>query len=237
MSILINHCFSIGYRCNTDDFMKSIGIRKYSSPFSYMVCDLKTSLDFIESKFKDFTNVIVKKNNNHNYLWNGRYWGHDLFFNVKFIPNNDYMSINTMQRVCCWNHHNLEDEMVINTINRRCDRLLNALNSNGNTLLIYIENLQIYNDENWLSYLKIDILLKFLKNKPNCYMLILIPLLNYDKDNILLKINNFINVIFHKSNANVNGNDFGDNTIPWASIQQFTLENYTFNIDNLLEDD
>ena len=41
MSVSINNCFSIGYRCVTDDFMKGLNIYKYSSPFSYMVCDLE----------------------------------------------------------------------------------------------------------------------------------------------------------------------------------------------------
>jgi len=40
--IKINNVFSVGYKCNTDGFLdKFLKIRKYSSPFSYMVINIE----------------------------------------------------------------------------------------------------------------------------------------------------------------------------------------------------
>jgi len=87
MSISIANSFSIGYRCNTDDFMKGLNIRKYSSPFSYMVCDLETSIHFIMNNFKDFLNVTSKNKNKHKFKWNGKLWNHNFFFRPVLILN------------------------------------------------------------------------------------------------------------------------------------------------------
>ena len=55
--ININNIFALGFKCNTDDFLsKFLKIRRYSSPFSYMVIDIKTALNFIDNNFLNYTN-------------------------------------------------------------------------------------------------------------------------------------------------------------------------------------
>ena len=49
--IKINNIFSIGYRCTNDELLKSMKLREYSGPFSYMVIDYKSALEFIENRF------------------------------------------------------------------------------------------------------------------------------------------------------------------------------------------
>lgn len=59
MSTIVNitNIFAIGFRCNTDHFLSNfLKIRKYSSPFSYMVIDIQTALHFIDAKFLNYTN-------------------------------------------------------------------------------------------------------------------------------------------------------------------------------------
>ena len=49
---VITDIYSLGYRCNTDDLMKQMNIRNYSSPFSYMVIDYKSVFHYINTNFK-----------------------------------------------------------------------------------------------------------------------------------------------------------------------------------------
>ena len=48
---VITDIYSLGYRCNTDDLMKQMNIRNYSSPFSYMVIDYKSVFHYINTNF------------------------------------------------------------------------------------------------------------------------------------------------------------------------------------------
>ena len=67
----INNVFSIGYRCNADELLEALNIRKYSSPFSFMVIDVKTALKFISTKFENYTNPeFIEPGNNTNLIYN-----------------------------------------------------------------------------------------------------------------------------------------------------------------------
>ena len=66
--ININNIFAIGFRCNTDEFLdKFLKIRRYSSPFSYMVIDIKTALHFIDNNFLTYTDMNFIKNGEFTY--------------------------------------------------------------------------------------------------------------------------------------------------------------------------
>jgi FkbM family methyltransferase len=227
MSIYIQNCFNIGYRCTTDNFMIRLNIRKYSSPFSYMVCDLQTSLQFIQNDFEDFLNIVSKQY--HNFRWNNKPWNHHLFFNHKFIPYKDNININTLKRICVWNHHDLNNITIINSIKRRCLRLLNA-DKLSNILYIYIDNIQTYETDNWENYFPKEIVLNFIQNKTNRYILLLLPLLNFNNNPVLYKINTYLNVIFYESNIDGNTNDSDNPKIKWNLLHDLVLQNYTFDI-------
>lgn len=227
MTISITNCFSIGYRCNTDEFMKGLNIRKYSSPFSYMICDLETSIQFILNNFEDFLNVTSKQT--HNFKWNSKKWRHHLFFNNSFIPEKDNIDVNKIKRICVWNHHDIHNIKIVDTIKRRCLRLLNA-DKLFNILYIHIDNIQNYDTDNWESYFPVETILNFINNNCNRYILLLLPLLNYTKDPTLYKINTNLNIIFYNSNTDGNINDYGNSKIKWNIIKELVLKNYSFNI-------
>jgi hypothetical protein len=73
--ININNIFSIGFRCNTDEFLSNfLKIRRYSSPFSYMVIDIKTALNFIDNKFLNYTNKDFSFPGKNTYKFNKKNW-------------------------------------------------------------------------------------------------------------------------------------------------------------------
>jgi hypothetical protein len=125
MKIKIKNVFSIGYRCNTDDFLKMLKIRNYSSPFSYMVIDFKTSIYFIINKFNNFHNIYYINNKEDKYYkWYGNNWNHDLFFNKIFLQDKLIKNVNEWDRICVWNHHNLTDSNTIKSMKCRINRFL-----------------------------------------------------------------------------------------------------------------
>jgi hypothetical protein len=227
MPISINNCFGIGYRCNTDEFMIGLNIRKYSSPFSYMVCDLETSIEFIQNEFKDFLNVTSKPK--HNFKWNRRIWNYHLFFNNKFIPEKENVEVNLVKRMCVWNHHDLNNEIIVDSIKRRCLHLLEA-DKSPNILYIYIDSIQTYCTDNWENYFPKEIVLNFIGNNHNRHILLLLPLVNYKNNPMLYNINANLNVIFYESNMDGNINDYGNSKIKWNLIKDLVFKNYSFSI-------
>ena len=65
--IKINNIFSIGYRCTNDELLKSMKLKEYSGPFSYMVIDYKSALEFIENRFQKYLDFDYV--NNTKYYW------------------------------------------------------------------------------------------------------------------------------------------------------------------------
>ena len=103
----INNIFSIGYRCNTDGFLiHFLKIRKYSSPFSYMIIDIKTALQFIDNKFENYINLEYIEPGKDTYTFNRHNWWCSHIHKCSKITG-DYVDILDMDTVCIWNHHNL----------------------------------------------------------------------------------------------------------------------------------
>ena len=227
MTVSINNCFSIGYRCNTDEFMKDLNIRKYSSPFSYMICDLESSIQFIQNNFKNFLNITSIPS--HNFKWNNNKWCHHLFFNNKFKPDKDDVDISKIKRMCVWNHHNINNSTIVDSIKRRCVRLLDA-DKLSNILYIYIDNIQNYYNDNWENYFPKETILNFINTNHNRYILLLLPLLNYNNSPVLYKINTYLNIIFFEGNMDGNINDYNNSKIKWSIIKDLVHQNYSFDI-------
>lgn len=126
--VTIKYCYGIGYKCSTDHFINFAGIRKYAGPFSYMLCDLETAFYFIDNKFNNFLKAI--KVTNLNFTFNHKKWLHKyVFFNHEFLPPHDRMEILNIKRICCWNHHNLDDIKIIDKLQNRIKHFLNFLES------------------------------------------------------------------------------------------------------------
>jgi hypothetical protein len=179
MKPIINFIFSIGYRCNSPDFLKIFKLRKMSGPFDYLFIDFESSLKLIKNNFDDFLSDIVLVNKNSKkidiiYNRNTRninknfyelldkdigYMGqnfniNNLFFNQNYLhDNNNKLSNNLFfwDSICCFRHHNLLDNGIYNSIKNRCDRFNKVTNKyEKTTALFYIT--KIITCENLLDY-------------------------------------------------------------------------------------
>ena len=224
--ININNIFSIGFRCNTDEFLINfLKIRKYSSPFSFMVIDIKTALNFIQNNFENYTNKDFIEQGKNTYKFNKYNWSCCNIHKCSILAN-DYVDILDMDKVCIWNHHNLYDENIINSINRRSLHLLDCLNKkHDTTLLFYIEKIQKYGEK--ICYFDKNILDNF-----NCNFLILIPLLNFNADPFLFYDNSQIRIIYFNSNLDSWATDINYHIEEWNKLQILINKLYNFSIEN-----
>lgn len=127
----IDNIYSIGSRCNCDDFLKCYGFRKESSPFSYMLIDLECVVITIETHFEYFlTNIepiqhptsIDPPNDQLRPRWTN---GSNMYRDTK--------------KNLMWDNHNMDDPDIVNNIRRRSTRLMNKLEHDpGSTLLVCI---------------------------------------------------------------------------------------------------
>ncbi len=223
----IYNIFAIGFRCNTDEFLSSfLKIRRYSSPFSYMVIDIKTALNFIDNNFLNYTNKDFILSGKNSYKFNKLNWSCNNIHKYSIITN-DYVDILDMDKVCIWNHHNLYDENIINSLNRRSSHLLECLNKKPyTTLLFYIEKIQKYEEETDCYFDK-----SILSNY-NCKFLILIPLLNFNKDPMLFYDDSRVRIIYFNSNLESYATDINCHIEEWNKLQILINKLYNFNIEN-----
>ena len=135
-----------------------------------------------------------------------------------------------MDKVCIWNHHNLYDKNIINSLNRRSLHLLECLNKKSDTtLLFYIEKIQKY-EKNRLLF---D---KSILDNYSCKFLILIPLLNFNSDPILFYDDSRIRIIYFKSNLESWATDIKCHIEEWNKLQILINKLYNFNIENRNDD-
>ena len=234
---IITDIYSIGYRCNTDDLMKKLNIRHYSSPFSYMVIDYKSVFKFIYNNFKDFFDIIYlnnkEKNNKiyelsnqkfYNYNWYNTFWYNDLYINKSCLVNKYIQNVPDWENVCIWNHHNINNLEIKEKINRRIKRLYNSLNNKSKTtLLIYINKI-----EKNINYDKTE-LFNFIKNK-KCNLLFIQPLYNYNKEIEHIYTDNNLNIIHMNSYYECNGTGLDDTRIVWKKLEELIYKIYEFKI-------
>lgn len=228
---MINNIYSIGYRCNNDDLLNHMKIRKYSSPFSYMIIDYKTALNFIDTKFNNFLDFKYVNNLDCQYKWcNNNNWKNHLFFSLHFPDNNKSKNISDWDNICVWNHHNLFNEK--DRINLRGERLLyNLTNKNNTLLLLCIHKIQNYINNDLKKYIDLDFLINF-NNKYKTNLLFIIPLYNFKKDPTIIYDNNNILIIFLESFYEGNGTAFTDTRIKWDDLINLINKKYSFNIED-----
>ena len=234
----ITDIYSIGYRCNTDDLMKKLNIRHYSSPFSYMVIDYKSVFKYIYNNFEDFFDIIYLNNKDkndeiyelsnqkfYNYNWYDTFWYNDLYINKSCLNNKHIQNVPDWPDVCIWNHHNINDINVKDTINKRIKRLYNSLhNRSTSTLLIYINKIT----KN-ITYDKTE-LLDFIEKNP-CNLLFIQPLYNYNNELEHIYTSNNLNIIHMKSYYECNGTGLDDTRIAWNKLEVMINNIYEFKVE------
>lgn len=195
-----------------------------------MVIDIKTALNFINNNFENYTNKkFINKvdKHEHSYKFNKHNWCYNLFIHqISIIPNENIDILDT-NKICIWNHHNLYDEDIINSINRRSLHLLECLEKKYNTMLLfYIEKIQQYDKEK-KCYFNSSIL-----NNYKCNFLILIPLLDFNSDPFLFYDNTKIRIIYFNSNLVSWATDIACHIEEWNKLQILINKLYDFNIEN-----
>jgi hypothetical protein len=222
----IDNIFAIGYRCNTDEFLINfLKIRKYSSPFSYMIIDIKTALQFIDHKFENYTNKDFIDPGKKTYKYNKLRWSCNNIHKYSVLTN-DYVDILDMDKVCLWNHHDLYDEDTVKRINRRSSHLLNCLSEKPRTLLFfYIEKIQKYGEKE--CYFDKTILDKY-----PCNFLILIPLLHFNSEPLLFYDDSRIRIIYFKSTDEAWATDITSHKEEWKKLQILINKLYHFTIED-----
>ena len=226
--ILITNVFALGFRCNADEFLeKYLKIRVYASPFSWVVIDLKSALVFIKIKFKGYTNAyyITRVRTPNNYKWYNKLYNGELFFH-NFFPITVNKNIIENERCCIWLHHNLHDASIVRKLNARATHLLNVLENAAKSLLfIYLEKIQDFNNNN-NSYFDITLLDDF-----TCHFLILIPLLNYNREpSIIYTSIERIKIIYFSSSLEKQVVDTKCHIDEWNKVTALVNSIYEFNI-------
>ena len=229
--IKITNIYSIGYRCNNDDLLNFINIRKYSSPFSYMIIDYKTALNYIDNSFVNYDKFKYINNNSGQYEWcDNKQWSRELYFRLYFPDDIKTKKLSDWDNICVSNHHNLYNE--IDKILLRANRLLYNLKNKPSSLMLFcIHKIQNYIDDNINNYIDIDFLLKFNK-KYNTNLLFIIPLFNYNLDPKIMYNSNNIMIIYLNSFYEGNGTAFTDKRIKWNDVIKIMNNYYNFNIEN-----
>jgi len=200
--INIDFIFSIGYRCNSSDFLKKYQLRSMSGPFDYMFIDIETAFDIIYDDFKNFlTNiVVVNKNNKTKELYynaksidqrihtildkNIRYMRHD-YNNTNLIINQNYIdkthsNIYEWNRICIFHHHDIRGKITYDTIQKRVNRFKDIYeNKIYQKCLFYIT--RIVDTNHMESYKNIVRALKKQKHI-DCYIIIIICSDRFDDD-------------------------------------------------------
>ena len=229
--IEISNIYSIGYRCNNDDLLTFMNIRKYSSPFSYMIIDYKTALNYIDNSFINYDKFHYVNNKSGQYMWcNNNQWKNELYFRLYYPELNKTKNLSDWDNICVSNHHNLNNE--INKIMIRANRLLYNLNNKSSSLMLFcIHKIQNYIDDNINNYIDIDFLLKF-NNKYNTHLLFILPLFNYNVDPKIMYNSNNIMIIYLNSFYENNGTAFNDERIKWKEVMKIMNNYYKFNIED-----
>ena len=181
---IINNVFSIGYRCVTDDFLKKLNIRKYSSPFSYMFIDYITAIYFINNNFVDYLDVVQVNSNVDYKIYDKEIGTHRNLFVHKLVFENSYLigkTITDWDKICIWNHHNIyeQGDKIIN----RTQHFMNCINIKPHSMLLFCIDKIIKFDNTQIDkiYYDLDILTDVIK-KYSCHIILLVPLFNYNKN-------------------------------------------------------
>ena len=157
----INYVFSVGYRCNSVQFLRRFEMSKFSGPFDWMYIDLETSLINVHNQFESYLDDIVILNKNENKLINIRNKNFELInsdilklydSNIVYMDEN-YLKITLpinqnftiansndlyeWSRICIFLHHDLISDNEVDKIKTRVDRLNKIMDKDKNKVMLF----------------------------------------------------------------------------------------------------
>ena len=194
--IIIKYIYSIGFRCNSVDFLKHYKLRNHSGPFDNIVIDIESSFENISKQFQYFIKDIVlidkvnnkislhlsnssinkllldlNNNNKMLYYMNHEWNRYNLRINqnfINYINNNLYF----WDRICLFLHHNIIDDNIKNKLDNRC-HIFNKIYQIYNNLLVlfHITKIITINDLNIYKNYIFNLQKKY---NINCYIIIIV---------------------------------------------------------------
>jgi hypothetical protein len=157
----INYVFSVGYRCNSVQFLRRFEVSKFSGPFDWMYIDLETSLMNIHNRFEFYLDDIVILNKNENELINIKnknfesidpdilklynsnisYMNED-YFKTRLPINQNFTVVNSSDlyewnRICVFLHNDLTSDAEVNKLKIRIDRLNEVMDKDKNKVMLF----------------------------------------------------------------------------------------------------
>ena len=121
---------SIGPCCFTAEYIKKYGLRNHSYPFDYIFSSIEMVNHCINDKFKMFLDLTYISDCNHSF--------YDEKIKTNLLERHSYHVLGLYKPPVTLPHHNLHIESVYNSMQRKCNRFLELLNSNKKIFLVYI---------------------------------------------------------------------------------------------------
>ena len=199
MKPVIKYVFAVGHRCYASDAIHRNMLRKFSSPFDFMIMDYSSAFEAINDKLVKFTKDIIICNkgikradimqkqyttdvspkfakliNNSNDLCYMRhnYNNRKISINQNYLPDELDPNMYNWKKCCIFLHHDLEDKFIVDTLNNRCNRFNYVIGTyTDDILLFYIS--QIVSKDKVKEHID-DILNKKKQNNIRSYLAIII---------------------------------------------------------------
>ena len=121
---------SIGPCCYTTEYIKNSGLRNHSYPFDYIFSSIEMVNHCINDKFKMFLDLKYISDCNHSF--------YDKKIKTNLLACHSYHVLGLYKPPVTFPHHNLHIESIYNSMQRKCNRFLDLLNSNKKIFLVYI---------------------------------------------------------------------------------------------------
>ena len=121
---------SIGPCCFTAEYIKNNGLRNHSYPFDYIFSSIEMVNHCINDKFKMFLDLTYISDCNHSF--------YDEKIKTNLLERHSYHILGVYKNPVTFPHHNLHIESIYNSMQRKCNRFLELLNSNKKIFLVYI---------------------------------------------------------------------------------------------------
>ena len=112
----------IGPCCYTTEYIKDSNLRNHSYPFDYIFSSIEIVNHCINDKFKVFLDLTYISDCNHSF--------YDEKIKTNLLERHSYHVLGLYKVPITFPHHNLHIESVYNSMQRKCNRFLDLLNSN-----------------------------------------------------------------------------------------------------------
>jgi hypothetical protein len=162
--IPIHFIFTMGFSCESPNYLKRYDLRKMSGPFDYMYIDFHTALKVIDSNFEDYLSdiVVCNKHYQNNYLQHKKntekpharfapfitrdfvgyrtdyYWDVDLLINQNYIEEPELSgNLYDWKDICIFFHHNIVNADTRAKIHMRCQRFMNLYKKDPKNMFLF----------------------------------------------------------------------------------------------------